>query len=208
MTYQQVVSYYPSVILPGEPHSATQAHSKRVTAVSDEVIFPGTIVEQIEVLSHSRVKVANVTGATTDIRKLLIVERTLLDANTPYAGTPIGQISPVSNASYSYQPGCALTLFRLGSVNVVAEKAIDPNNPVYVRLANPVVATPQLEGIGFVTDTADGADTLELTNAQFISFDDITYQLNLDPSTTDQIERDRISMTQGYGVVAIDLNVI
>lgn len=208
MTYQQFVTWYPPLAMPGEPHSDTFSNSSRSTGFSTETVFPGTLVEITGFERNSRLVVANVTGATTDVKKLAVVDRTLLRANNPYESTRIGQLTPATEASYSYAPNEDLTLMRKGRIYVLCEKAIDTSLPVYVRLANPVIATPQLEGIGFVTDTADGADTLELTNCQFAGGDSYAYISSLDPSITDQQERDRMSLTEGYGVVPIEINFI
>jgi len=205
MPYQTSVSFYPSVSLPGQPYkNHVGGNHEIVTVTSDEFLAPGCAVIATESISHGRFKVEKATAANFNIQRLLFIDRSQLEANNPYEGTPLTQLNPTSNATYLYTPNTAIPAYRAGQFYCVVEKEIDPLNPVFLRVANADVASPQLEGVGFLTDVADGADTIDISSDVFwITEDDISTQLRRDPSTNAQQERDRILLREGFGIAAI-----
>jgi hypothetical protein len=199
LNYQTAVYYHPPVAMPGQLWSVDVFSRDYVTGISTFTTTPGTIVVGQTTADYTRRQVTLADGsAAPTVDNYYALDRFLFDENT-HQRVFLGD--NVTTQSFSYPALKQLRLMRKGALYLICEKAIaDPTLPVYVRKTNPV--TP-LEGIGFVTDTADGADTVALPNARFLGRDTFTFAQTLEPTLTPLDERNRTGMTVGFGLVPV-----
>lgn len=197
MIYQNYVSYYTLPGFPGDPHNNDRHASiyrSSVNTVADSI--PGVGQTKIGLYDHTRLLLAAPTAANVvaDGNYVGVVARTHTARSNYSNRTAIGSVG--SAGSNNIIPAGEHVRFQTnGTVYVYVEKAINPNLPVFMRVGNAVGA---LQGIGFFTDTAAGADTVLLPNARWYGTDAATYIASKDAGYTAAFARQNIGMTLGF----------
>lgn len=203
MLYQNFVSYYPPMALPGEAHNNgrhTFIYRSAVNQLNEVEAGTGQIV--IGNYDHTRLNLANPSAsnivAGTNYLVLVaksISERGGYSENRNFIGSTA---STSNNTIPQFEHIRALVE---GIEYVIVEKAINTNNGVYVRVANPVGTAQK---IGYFTDTAS-ADVVLIPNARWYGVDTATYLATKDAAITPAAERSRIGMNSGFGVAPLQL---
>lgn len=211
MLYQTFVTDYPPLALAGESHNNARHTSIYQTCLNgNNEVFPGTAQVAVGQFDHTRFLTEDPTAANLILpnAQLIVVHRDRNAANS-FVTNRIG--ATASTTAVAYPADCLYLGVRRGTEYVVVEKAIDPSLPVYIRVANPDASG--LQGIGFFTDTPDGANTVEVTaaiapNVMWCGVDGATYINQKDVNVTDALERERIGLSAGFSVAPLTLQYV
>lgn len=202
MLYQTYVSKYPSPASPGQEHNNSRHTSIYRTGFDlTEVTKPGQGLIVVEFYDHTRLSVEIPTAANAVAGAHVVLNhlQTYLP-NRNYTKNYLG--STTSQTSFEYVEGEHLRLTERGIDYVLVDKAIDPANPVYLRVADGAGA---FEKAGNFTDTADGADTVLITDAVWYGSDTLGYLQSLDSNLTQAYEADRSGIQDAYSIAPLQI---
>lgn len=220
MLYQEIATNYPSVSSAGESHNNRRHTSLFATAYNGvDLLQPGvaqvvtgiyTPTGRASYGSHTRLQLETPSAVNlVPDNKIVIVCRDLARGNS-FVVNRVGQTTATST-SLVYERDAMVRVAEDDEIYVVCEKAIDPTNPVYIRVANP--DTSGTQGIGFFTDVADGTNTVEIDNTfrtriRWIGEDSFSFLNALDPNITAAIDRRRMGLSQGFAIVPISIATV
>jgi hypothetical protein len=202
MIYQNFVSYYPSLQLPGESYANDRHTSIYRSACSlIDPLLPGQGVVVTGQYDHTRLVVANPTAANFAIATNYVgIVANSSSARDDYSNrTLIG--SSISTSNNVIPAGEHVRLKLEGTIYVIVEKTILTTNRVYMRVAN---GTAALNGIGYFSDTAS-ADHVLIPNARWYGTDNATFLATKDAAITPALERQRIGMSKGFGIAPLSI---
>lgn len=196
MIYQNYVSYARIPGFPGDQHNNDRHASIFRSSVNTTTDLEGGVAQvKTGLYDHTRLLLSNPTAANMAApgNYLVIVARSMSERMLYNSRTPIG--ATVSNNTGNIIPaGEHVRAMTNGTIYVVVEKAINPNNGVYVRVSG---ATTPLEGIGFFSDVASPNHVL-VPNASWYGTDAASFVGSQDFNYTPALVRSHIGMTKGY----------
>jgi hypothetical protein len=204
MLRQTVVTNHPSISQAGKEFSNTRHTAIYSSAVNqDNDVLPGVAQVVVGNYDYTRDNVKDLTAARLAAANAKLVINmdcgtvALCHKRTPwYAATSQREASITPRYEH-------MRVLVSGDVYIVVEKAINPANPVYVRVANGVITPGLVNGIGFFSDTAS-ADHVLVPSARWIATDTASHLFTKDTAITPAVERDRMGMTCGYGIAPIE----
>jgi hypothetical protein len=202
--YYNFVSKYPSISKAGKEFSNTRHTAIYASSVNqDNDVLPGVAQVIVGQYDYTRKNVKDLTAARLAAPQARLVICTDEHLVTEHSRTYIG--STVSARASARVPQFEhMQTLTSGDIYVVIEKAINAQNPVYVRVANGVITPGLVNGIGFFSDTAS-ADHVLVPNARWIGTDTATQLATKDANITPAIERGRMGQTSGYGIAPLEL---
>jgi hypothetical protein len=202
MINQTFVSFYPPVAFPGEDHNNTRHTAIYRSCVNTTLdLVAGTVQVKTGIYDHTRLLLSNPTAVNLAAagNYVVFVAKTMAERMSYTSRSYIG--STVSSATNIIPRNEHVRGLTNGIMYMIVEKAINPNNPVYVRVANPVGS---LQAIGYLTDVAS-ADVVLLPKANWYGSDTATYLATKDATVTPALEAQRIGLSTGFGVAPVAL---
>lgn len=204
MAYQTYVSYFQIPGFPGDEHNNDRHASIYRSGVNTtKDLEPGVVQVVTGLYDHTRVLLSDPTA--TNIAApgayIGIVARGCNESMDFNSRQYIGSTTP--STSLNVVPQFEhVRLKTNGTIYAYVEKAINPSLPVYVRVAN-AVGTSQ--AVGFLTDTASGADTVLLPNARWYGTDVASYMTTKDINFTPALIRSNLGMARAYSYAPVQI---
>lgn len=206
MLYQEIVTRFPAVSTPGCSHNNRRETSLYATGRNlTATVQPGIAQVVTGYWDHTRLELENPTAANLVADARLVIVHDNSRHPNAFTTNRIGQLN--STTTRFIPSDCLLRVAEEDEIYVIVEKEIDPSLPVFIRVANPDVSG--LQGIGFFTDTADGANTVEVTSliarTRWVGSDSFSFLSAKDSNITQPIDARRMGMETGFAIAPLRL---